>query len=211
MRGRNKLNDYLFKATLLVLSRTVIQAQSLRKKMRLNWNNMKRILVALLLVILAFCMGWLFCFDNYHEVISGQLYRSGQMSASQLSRHADHDRIATVINLRPDTNETWYVEEVKVCGQSGICHVDFPMQGDVPPTRERMTDLVSLMRRSARPMLIHCTHGADRTGLAIALYLNAVENRPPAEAAQALSLKYGHLPVMKAFDRAFREYYEESK
>jgi protein tyrosine/serine phosphatase len=173
-----------------------------------NRNNLKRILAVILLVVLTASIWWLLFFDNYHEVIPGQLYRSGQMSSSQFSRHADEDGITTVINLRPDTNETWYAEEMQVCAGRGIRHIDFPMHGNLPPTRERMIELIALMRQSSGPMLIHCTHGADRTGLAIALYMKALENVPTEEAARALSLKYGHLPVMKAFDRAFREYCE---
>ena len=95
-----------------------------------------------------------------------------------------------------------------MCRERGICHIDFQMDGNVPPTYEGMRELVALMKRSARPVLIHCRHGADRTGLAVALYMKALEDFSPEEAERALSLKYGHLPVMKAFDRAFREYCE---
>ena len=173
---------------------------------------MKKAIIVLCLVaggIIAFAAWWLLVYDNYHEAIPGQLYRSGQMSSSQLSRHVVQDRIATVINLRPDTNEIWHAKEVQVCIEKGIHHIDFPMHGDLPPPRERMTDLVALMKQSTRPVLIHCTHGADRTGLAIALYMRALENLPSEEAARSLSLKYGHLPVMRVFDRAFREYCAE--
>ena len=159
--------------------------------------------------IIAFAAWWLLVYDNYHEAIPGQLYRSGQMSSSQLSRHVVQDRIATVINLRPDTNEIWHAKEVQVCIEKGISHIDFPMLGDIPPSHEDMEALVTLMSRYSRPILIHCEHGADRTGLAVALYLRALENLPSEEAARSLSLKYGHLPVMRGFDRAFREYCKE--
>ena len=40
---------------------------------------------------------------------------------------------------------------------------------------------------------MHCKSGADRAGLASALYLMHVENKPVAEAKKQLSLRYLHL------------------
>lgn len=164
---------------------------------------LRRILLIIVLMMVGFCAWWLLLYDNYHEVIPGQLYRSGQMSVTRLCKHADRDHLATVINLRPEITEAWHDQEVRACIGRGIRHVDFPMSGDIPPTTEAMDDLLNLMRRSARPLLIHCEHGADRTGLAVALYLRTIDSQPEIEARKALSMKYGHLPRMKAFDEAF--------
>jgi len=176
------------------------------------WQT-RKILWPMLMVMTAVAVAlgawWLLLYDNYHEVIPGELYRSGQVLSARLSRRAERDQIATVINLRPDTNETWYALEVGTCRQRGTQHIDFPMRGDQPPTLDQMRDLVGVMERSERPLLIHCEHGADRTGLAVALYMKAVKNRSAEEAAEALSLRYGHLPLMREFDRAFHKYCEE--
>lgn len=45
-------------------------------------------------------------YDNYHAVLPNELYRSGQVSASEMSGYIARDGLATVINLRHDTNAT---------------------------------------------------------------------------------------------------------
>jgi len=47
-----------------------------------------------------------------------------------------------------------------------------------------------------RPVLFHCRSGADRTGLAAALYLMECEGEPLERAwGKGLSIVYGHVPV----------------
>ena len=161
----------------------------------------------LVAVVLAVCSAWwLLVYDNYHEVIPGRLYRSGQMTPSRLAVHAEKDLLCTVISLRPDMADAWHRDEVEVCRALGVEHLDFPMPGDVPPTAEEMDALLSAMRSAQAPVLVHCTHGADRTGLAVALYLKCIEGRGADESARALSLRFGHLPIMRDFDAAFLQY-----
>lgn len=147
--------------------------------------------------------------DNYHVVVENDLYRSGQMSVEQFVVSASRDRWATVINLRSDTNQSWHIAEVAACEAKGIAYIDFPLDGDKAPSLQAMEKLVDVMRTAQRPILVHCAHGADRTGLAAGLYLYAVGQRSASEAKKSLSLKYGHLPfVMKSFDEALEEYCE---
>jgi protein tyrosine/serine phosphatase len=42
---------------------------------------------------------------------------------------------------------------------------------------------------------VHCRHGSDRTGLAMALYLATVHNVGEEEAEGQLSLWYGHFAI----------------
>lgn len=152
---------------------------------------------------------WLGVYDNYHPVVEGELYRCGQMSPAGLRRRLTADRIATVINLRPETNETWWAEETRICREMGVTHVDVPLAGDRPPTAARIEALVNAMRSAAKPALVHCEHGADRTSFASALYLLAVKGAPYETARRAFSPRYGHLPwvfrSVECFDTAFRE------
>jgi len=63
------------------------------------------------------------------------------------------------------------------------------------------------MKGAQKPILIHCREGADRTGLASALYLAAIKKAGEAVAEGQLSIRYGHisLPFIPeyAMDRAF--------
>ncbi len=51
------------------------------------------------------------------------------------------------------------------------------------------------MRDAPKPLLIHCLAGADRTGLASALYVAGVEGRGELAAEWQLSIAYGHVGV----------------
>jgi protein tyrosine/serine phosphatase len=64
------------------------------------------------------------------------------------------------------------------------------------------------MRDAPKPILIHCRSGADRTGLASALYLAAIAKTNEKTAEGQMSIFYGHLglPIMSrafAMDRTF--------
>ena len=152
---------------------------------------------------------WLGVYDNYHPVVEGELYRSGQLSPASLRRRIAADRIATVINLRPETNETWWAAETRVCREMGVAHIDVPLAGARVPTDAQVETLVKAMRSSAKPALVHCEHGADRASFAAALYLLAVTGAPYETARRAFSPRYGHLPWLfksvACFDAAFRE------
>lgn len=77
-------------------------------------------------------------------------------------------------------------------------------------TLAQMDDLVALLRRAPKPVLIHCLGGADRSGLAAALYGYAIEGEKPAEANRQLPLWYGHVPLIRpkvtARNDSFRRY-----
>ena len=160
----------------------------------------------LALLVATVCrLGW---YDNYHMVIPGELYRSAQMSASRLGNHLAQDGIRTVINLRPETNALWHMQEQRACKTAGADFIDFPLVGDQAPSTQQIADLVTILRQARRPLLVHCEHGADRTGFVVALYLNAIAGLPEAQAHAALSLRYGHLAFTRVgcFDDAFAQF-----
>ncbi len=56
--------------------------------------------------------------------------------------------------------------------------------------------LIDVLERCRYPLLIHCKSGADRTGLASALYLMVKRNQPPDLAENAFALEFGHVPFL---------------
>ena len=53
--------------------------------------------------------------SNFHTVISGEVYRSAQLSASALERSIHSKNIRTVVNLRGCCDpEAWYLDEGRV-------------------------------------------------------------------------------------------------
>jgi hypothetical protein len=67
--------------------------------------------------------------------------------------------------------------------------------------------LIELLHSAPRPALVPCYRGADRSGLAAALYEYLVEKRSADISAMQLSFWYGHFPWIgswtSAMDRAF--------
>jgi protein tyrosine/serine phosphatase len=62
------------------------------------------------------------------------------------------------------------------------------------------------MQDAPKPALIHCRHGADRAGLASALYRFNVSGDTQKQAKSQLRSRYGHLPMIHKYDKAFRDY-----
>lgn len=139
--------------------------------------------------------------DNFHEVIPYQLYRSGQPEKGELLGYARKYGIRSVLNLRGEnTGMPWYDDEVRDAKLAGLTHLDFRISSKYPLTERQIADLVAVMQQAPKPLLIHCEGGADRTGLAAALYMKAMKEElqitseadDPIE--RQLSLEYGHLP-----------------
>ena len=144
----------------------------------------------------------LFVGGNFHEVVPGELYRSGRPSAEALQRYQDQYHIRSVLNLRgSNPDKGWYRKEVALTKKLGITLIDFPMNSHHALSDDQMQQLIVLMREAPKPLLIHCQAGADRTSLASALYLRAIKGTSAEEAAGQLSLLYGHLPF--TFARAY--------
>ncbi|SCB16753.1 dual specificity protein phosphatase family protein [Rhizobium hainanense] len=139
---------------------------------------------------------------NFHPVIVGELYRSSQPSATNIAEFQKQYGIKTIINLRGDNSgHHWYDKEVAEAKELNINHIDFHMSSGRELTQAQAAQLVEIMRDAPKPILIHCQAGADRTGLASALYLAAIAKTNEATAEGQMSIIYGHLPF--SFTRAY--------
>lgn len=154
--------------------------------------------------------GYMRATTNFHPVISGELYRSSQPSAGTIAQlHRDYG-IKTIINLRGDNSgHGWYDSEIAQAKELDINHIDFRMSSRHELSQEQAAKLVQLMRDAPKPLLIHCQAGADRTGLASALYLAAISKKSENIAENQMSLYYGHIPLSissaYAMDRTFEK------
>jgi len=134
--------------------------------------------------------------NNFHAIVAGEAYRSAQPTADEIRAYRDKYRIATIVNLRGAApGHAWYDEEVKAANELGIRHIDFPMNARTELTQQQSLALIALLQSAPKPVLIHCKEGADRTGLAAALYLAVLAraNEPVSEAQ--LSVRYGHIGI----------------
>lgn len=163
-----------------------------------------------IVVIIGTFYAYLVATTNFHPVIAGELYRSSQPSASTISLLSKEYGIKTIINLRGDNaGHHWYDTEVAQAKLLGINHIDFRMSSRHELSQEQAAQLVQLMRDAPKPLLIHCQAGADRTGLATALYLAAIGRTSEQVAENQMSIFYGHigLPISAAYpmDQTFEK------
>ena len=178
----------------------------------------RRILLACLLfpctigLLYAGYCGLLIWSGNFHTVSEGQLYRSAELSKFAFAREIDAHHIRTILNLRgPNPTSRWYQDEVAATREHSVEHYDVGISArrDVP--LDKLEQILSILRTAPRPILVHCSSGADRTGFVSALYRYVIEGRSAREAEQELSLAYGHFPYLisqsGAMDRSAEAYF----
>ncbi len=150
---------------------------------------------------------------NWAVVEPGRLYRSNQPLPFQLAQDA-RAGLRTVINLRGRRDCGSDALAREACDRLGLVMVDAPFESRGAPHKERLLRLAVLFETIAYPALLHCKSGADRAGLAAAVYL-LLRGRPPAEAARQLSLRFGHVSagrtgILDAFIAAYARAHAES-
>ena len=146
---------------------------------------------------------------NFHPITEGEAYRSAILDRDELEHYVKKYEIKSIVNLLGDhPNESWYKEEIEVSGDHNVKHYDLSLPATREPTAEEASKLVEIFKNAPRPVLIHCKAGADRSGLAAAMWKVIVDKEPKSEAAKELSILYGHIPIGKtiAMDQFFKNW-----
>src|SRR5690606_31058092 len=122
--------------------------------------------------------------DNFHRV-TAELYRSAQPSDIQMQA-LQSAGVRTVLNLRQ-----WHSDSDEAQGTSLILyHVSM---NTVAFTQDDIVEALRILHRSVKPVLVHCWHGSDRTGLIIALYEMVFDHASRADVlAQLRRPEYGY-------------------
>ncbi len=178
----------------------------------------RRSRLTLAAVLITALLGWLW-YDRFIEegnftiVIPNTLYRSATLSHHEWKEiRREHPPFNSVLNLRGKSHAEWYTREETLSANSGITFFTLGLSANTEPDLTTMEALVEMMRAAPKPLLVHCKQGADRTGLALALYAYAIEGKPAEEAAKQLSIRWGHFPWLTsrtgAMDAAFKAYVE---
>jgi len=138
-------------------------------------------------------------FDNFHAIADGQAYRSAQVRPETLDYAASTLGVRTVINLRGENpDQDWYQAERRACADLGLRLIDVRLGSSDLPAPEELLKLYDALKDSEGPILMHCHSGADRSGLAAALWRIITLGENAASAADhELTLRYGHLRVRK--------------
>ncbi len=104
---------------------------------------------------------------NFHQV-STNLYRSAQPTSKGM-RNLKQKGIATVVNLR-----SFHSDQDELKG-AGLGYEHIYMKAWHPERKEVVRFLRIATDPKRTPVLVHCQHGADRTGTMCAMYRVAVE------------------------------------
>jgi protein tyrosine phosphatase (PTP) superfamily phosphohydrolase (DUF442 family) len=123
--------------------------------------------------------------------IAPGVYRSNQPDARRLAK-MKAEGLRAVLYLRGTDGGAPYRVEKAACAALGLRFHSFNMSAHRLPPPDRVLALIALFRRIEKPFLLHCRAGADRTGLASAIYLLAIEGRSVTEAKGMLSARFGH-------------------
>ena len=148
-----------------------------------------------LLLLCGIWMGVQQLIGNFHTVVAGEFYRAARFDASEIAGFQKDYGIRTIINLRGTGKSDWYKQEVAQSQALGINHLDFPLSASKELTQKEVEALIAMMRDAPKPILVHCRGGADRSGIAAALYLGAITKAGEYAAEWQLSPYYGHIPL----------------
>lgn len=145
-------------------------------------------------------------YDNSHEIAPG-VFRTFQPSPAHLGKWAKRG-VRTIVNLRGEKPSAALFLEEEACARLGLRLVNFRVFSREAPSAETLKGLKALFDQIEYPAVFHCKSGADRVGLASAMYLFMKGGRPLDEALRQLSLRYGHIRAGKTgvIDAAFDRY-----
>lgn len=146
---------------------------------------------------------------SVHEVIPGQVYRSGQPTERMLERAIRRQHIRSVLNLRgkSESRES-YAEETELTRRLGLAQYDLRFHAFLPPALPETRALVHVLDRAPKPLLIHCQAGVDRTGWAVAV-TRLLRGEPLRVIESSLSPLRGHLCDTVCMQHRFFESYTQ--
>jgi protein tyrosine phosphatase (PTP) superfamily phosphohydrolase (DUF442 family) len=116
---------------------------------------------------------------NLHKVADG-LYRSAQPTAEGMKR-AKELGIKTVVNLRSLHSDR---DEI---GETALAYEHIRMKAWHPEDEDVVRFLQIALDPARQPVLVHCQHGADRTGTICAAYRVAVEGWSVEDAVEEMT------------------------
>ena len=130
---------------------------------------------------------------NFGELAEG-VYRSNQPAPGRLRRMTRRLGLKTVINLRgPQKHLPYWRLEKATAAELGLDHRDLQLHARKAASASEYLAVIDAFRHAPRPLLFHCKSGADRAGMAAALYRLAIEGADIDTARAELSLRWLHI------------------
>jgi protein tyrosine/serine phosphatase len=123
-------------------------------------------------------------------------------------------KIKSILNLRGETDNDWYKNELFISKEYNITHYDYGISDRRIVTIKQINDILNIIKKAPKPILIHCKAGADRTSLVTAVYVYSISHNYK-KAKQQLSFFYGHFPYFGsktiAMDKSFENFIKSNQ
>lgn len=129
--------------------------------------------------------------SNLDQVAPG-VWRSNQPSPRRLERY-HRMGIRTILNLRGTKDGSPWLFEREAAQRLGMRMIDVRLFARKLVPAADLLALLDIFETIQRPFVMHCKSGADRAGLASALWLLHMEGAPIAVARRHLHWRYVHL------------------
>ena len=180
-----------------------VQSDAQPPAARHGWFSARRVLttvaiVAATIYVLDEFVKYRVIAKRFGVVYPGEVYRSGQISKWMFEKTVQANGIQVVIDLNGiEQNDEHQAAEIASAKKLGLEHHRFPLGGDGRGDIRRYADAIAVIaacRKDGRPVLVHCSAGAQRTGGVVATYRMLVEEEPPAKAWDEM-VQYGWKPA----------------
>ena len=128
---------------------------------------------------------------NFHKV-NENLYRSGQPDEDEFKSLYSFNGIRSVLNLRENNSDKDEINAINRNWVNAVTLYEIPLDtGKI--SEDDLYKILTVIRDAPKPLLIHCWHGSDRTGCAVAAYRIVFENWSVEDAiSELMKPQYGH-------------------
>ena len=135
--------------------------------------------------------------NNLHEVVPGKFFRSAQMARSELAAVIEKHGIKSVIDLRLDEDapDKTGATEAQTAASHGAEYRHIGFSSSKAAQRPSILALLKAYDEMPLPILVHCSSGTHRSGVASALWLLDKEMSTPEIALEQLSFRFGYFQV----------------
>lgn len=136
-------------------------------------------------------------------VVPGKIYRSGQLSEHLVEKMLQQHGIKVIVDLTYEDlpNEPEQREELAAAERLGIEHKRFPLRGWGTGKVSHYVAAVMAIDQAVKenkPVLVHCTAGAQRTGGVLAVYQILLQQQQPSDVMREM-MQYGWDPEADKF------------
>lgn len=135
---------------------------------------------------------------NLHKV-SEDLYRSAQPTAEGM-KNLKKLGVKTIVNLRSLHSDRNLIEN------TGFVYEHIRMKAWHPEEADIIRFLQIMTQSERAPILVHCQHGADRTGTMVAIYRVVIQQWTKEEAVREMT--EGHFGFHTVWDNLRRWIYQ---